>query len=274
MHGQGSALEGFAVSDNAGAGLVDRGISIANGIVRRPRGFWSDAVHDLLRWLGGAGFDLSPTPRGLDERFEYLQFIDGADQGWPLLPFIQSLEGTRAAGSLARELESTLAAYRPVDGAVWHLAGSVQSRGPVQHGDLGPWNLLWEPERGDICGVIDWDLAGPAPEGYDAGFLAWFMIPMMDDDRARERGFDIPIDRADRLRAFCDGYGMSCIDMLDRIVASQDEFRNRILSASEGGSPTYAALKQRGVAEQIRRDMLFAQNWISGGRELGADPER
>jgi hypothetical protein len=87
----------MAVTENHGAGLFDRGVRIADGIVRRPRGYWSNAVHDLLRWLDDAGFGLSPTPIGLDERFEYLKFIDGADKGWPLQPFIQSLEGARAA---------------------------------------------------------------------------------------------------------------------------------------------------------------------------------
>jgi thiamine kinase-like enzyme len=249
------------VTDNRGAGFFDRGIRIADGIVRRPRGYWSVAVQDLLRWLDGTGFGLSPTPIGLDERFEYLQYIGGADQGWPLLPFIQSLEGARTAGAFARRLESILAAYEPADDARWQSAGRVQPRSPVQHGDVGPWNLLWDNERGDICGIIDWDLAGPAPEGYDAGLLAWFIVPVMNDDRAYERGFDIPIDRGNRLRAYSEGYGIGYIDMLDRIVASQDELRNRILSASEDVSPTYAALKQLGIAERIREDILFARSW-------------
>jgi thiamine kinase-like enzyme len=227
-----------------------------------------------LRWLDGAGFGLSPTPTGLDEQFEYLQFIDGADQGWPLLPFIQSLEGARAAGTFARNLESILAAYEPVEGAHWQSAGPMHPRGPIQHGDVGPWNMLWDSTRGDICGIIDWDLAGPAPAGYDAGFLAWFIVPVMNDDRAYERGFEIPIDRVDRLRAYCDGYGIGCNEMLDRIVASQDEFCNRILSASEDVPPTYAALKKLGVAEQIRGDMLLARNWRDNGCERDADSER
>lgn len=62
--------------------------------------------------------------------------------------------------------------------------------------------------------------------------------------------------------------------MLDRIVASQDEFSNRILSSSEDGPPTYAALKKQGVAEQIREDILFARNWKGTNCELDSDGER
>jgi hypothetical protein len=228
-----------------------------------------------LRWLDDTGFGLSPKPLRLDEQFEYLEFVDGADQGWPLLPFIQSPEGARAAGAFARKLESILAAFEPVQGARWQSAEPpLNTRGSIQHGDLGPWNLLWDSQRGDICGVIDWDLAGPATVGYDAGLLAWFMVPVMHDDRATERGFGLPIDRADRLRAYCEGYCVSCDEMLDRVIASQEELRFRILSASADSPPTYAALKKRGIAEQIRMDTQFARNWRENGCERDFDDER
>lgn len=259
------------MSDHSGAGLFDRGIHIAGGIVRRPRGYWSDSVYDLLQWLDRVGFGLSPKPVRLDEQFEYLQFMDGADQGWPLLPFIQSLNGARAAGAFARELELTLAAYEPTEGASWQATVTTHVQGPLGHGDVGPWNLLWDNERGEIRGIIDWDLAGPAPAGYDSGFLAWFMVPVMNDDRAYYRGFNTPIDREARLRAYCDGYGVSCSEMLDRVIAAQKELRHRILSATEDDPPTYAALKKLGQVEQFRGDMEFALNWKRQGFEHDTD---
>lgn len=259
------------MSDHPGAGLFDRGIHIADGIVRRPRGYWSISVYDLLQWLDHAGFGLSPKPVRLDEQYEYVQFIDGADQNWPLLPFIQSLDGARAAGAFARKLESTLAAYVPPEHARWQSEVTTQSRGPIQHGDVGPWNLLWDSERGEICGIIDWDLAGPAPAGYDSGILAWFMVPVMNDDRAYQRGFGTSIDREARLRAYCDGYGIGCDEMLDRVIAAQNELRNRILSASEDDPPTYAALKKIDFTERFRGDMQFALNWKNQGFRRDAD---
>lgn len=249
------------MNDHPGAGLFDRGIQIADGIVRRPRGYWSVSVQNLLQWLGRTDFGLSPKPVRLDEQFEYLQFVDGADQAWPLLPFIQSLDGARAAGAFARKLESTLAAYEPTECARWQSTVTTHIQDPLQHGDLGPWNLLWDSERGDICGLIDWDLAGPGPAGYDSGFLAWFMVPVMSDDRAYQRGFETSIDREERLWAYCDGYGMSCGEMLDRVIAAQNEFRDRILSASEDDPPIYAALKKLGQVDQFCGDMEFALHW-------------
>ncbi|WP_310583717.1 aminoglycoside phosphotransferase family protein [Deinococcus sp.] len=259
------------MSDHPGAGLFDRGIHIADGIVRRPRGYWSVSVYGLLQWLDSTGFGLSPKPAGLDEQFEYIHFIDGADQCHPLLPFIQSLDGARAAGAFARKLESALAAYEPSESARWQLPMTTHGQGPVQHGDVGPWNLLWDNARGEICGIIDWDLAGPAPAGYDSGILAWFMVPVMNDDRAYQRGFGTPIDREERLWAYCDGYGISCGEMLDRVIAAQNELSNRILSASEDDPPTYAALKKLDLVEQFRGDMEFALNWKNQSFERDAD---
>ncbi|MGC4191766.1 MAG: phosphotransferase [Thermomicrobiales bacterium] len=205
-------------------------------------------------------------PTGLDGEFEYLRFLEGSDQGWPLLPCIQQLEGARACGAFARRLESTLAAYEPADGAHWHLPDRTHPSGSIAHGDLGPWNLLWDNERGDICGLIDWDLAGPAPAGYDTGLLAWQMVPVMTDDRALARGFALPVNRSDRLAAYCDGYGASCDEMLDLVIATQDELRSRILSAAEDEPPVYAMLKKLGLAEQVRDDMRFARAWRENGR--------
>jgi Phosphotransferase enzyme family len=74
----------------------------------------------------------------------------------------------------------------------------------VQHGDLGPWNLLWGAD-GQIVGVLDWELTGPASPLYDTGYLAWFTVPLMDDARARARGFPRPPERLARLNAFARG---------------------------------------------------------------------
>jgi len=224
-----------------------------------------------LQWLDSTGFDLSPKPAGFDEHFEYLQFVDGADQEWPLLPFIQSLDGARAAGVFARKLESALEAYKPTEDARWQLPAATHVQGPIQHGDVGPWNLLWDSERGEVCGIIDWDLAGPAPAGYDSVILAWFMVPVMDDDRAYKRGFGRPIDREARLRAYCDGYGISCGEMLDRVISAQNELSDRILSASEDHPPIYAALKNIDQVEQFRGDMEFALDWKNQGFGRDAD---
>lgn len=67
---------------------------------------------------------------------------------------------------------------------------------------------------------------------------------------------------------------MTCIDILDFIVASQEAYCHRILSASEDLPSTYATLKNLGVAAQIRDDMRFTRHWRDNDCEFNADNER
>ena len=84
----------------------------------------------------------------------------------------------------------------------------------MQHGDLGPWNLLWGSD-GEIVGVLDWEMTGSARPLYDTGHLAWFTVPLMDDSRARARGFPRP---PDRLTAFARGTRLPVSDLLDAVI--------------------------------------------------------
>ena len=50
----------------------------------------------------------------------------------------------------------------------------------IRHGDLGPWNTVWEGET--LNGVIDWDFAGPAYPLSDVGQFAWYSVPLRGED--------------------------------------------------------------------------------------------
>jgi aminoglycoside phosphotransferase (APT) family kinase protein len=107
----------------------------------------------------------------------------------------------------------------------------------VQHGDLGPWNLLWGDD-GQVVGVLDWDFAQPGDPWYDTGHLAWFTVPLMDDGRARARGFPERPDRRGRLDAFAAGAGLSRGRLLTAAVAAQAEYERRVISRGrDGGRP-------------------------------------
>lgn len=84
----------------------------------------------------------------------------------------------------------------------------------MQHGDLGPWNMLWDA-LGAVPAVLDWGFAQRGDPWFDTGHLAWFIVPLMDDDRARSRDFPEPPDRAARLAAFAAGTGLREDEVLD-----------------------------------------------------------
>jgi phosphotransferase family enzyme len=259
----------MSVSPLSGSGLQDRGVVRIGDTVRRPDGHWRASVHDLLRHLRRSGLDLVPEPLGVDESGrEVLRFLPGRDQGWPFHADILTLDGAAELGRLATRLREAMATYSCPAAARWHSRAGVPAAGEsMQHGDLGPWNLLWGPSSA-VVGVIDWDLAEPGDPFYDTGFLAWFTVPFMDDARAQARGFPSPPDRPARLAAFARGAGLGRAQVLGRGFAAQREFADRVATRDREPWPT---LRSMGAGEAALSDL----DWTRRSRLLDAEqPDR
>jgi len=230
----------------SGSGLQDLRVVRIGDTVRRPAGPWTESVHHLLRYLREHGFGLVPQPLGIDRAGrDVLSYVEGREQGWPFIPEILSLSGAGQLGRLAARLRAALRAYPCPPDAQWQFAHGAPSRGEaMQHGDLGPWNLLWDA-HGKVTAVLDWDFAQPGDSWFDTGHLAWFTVPFMDDDRARSRGFPEPPDRAARLAAFAAGTGLGEDDVVGMALRAQAEYERRVIArGSPAGSPweTYFAM--------------------------------
>jgi Phosphotransferase enzyme family len=242
-----------------GAGLEDRGLVLVDDTVRRPAGPWTSSVHDLLRYLRRSGFDAAPEPLGLDSTGrEILTYLPGRDQGWPFLPEILTDAGAQALGRLALLLRCALIGYVCPPDARWQFrTGAPEPGESLQHGDLGPWNLLWGDST-EVAGVLDWDFAEPGDPWYDTGFLAWFTVPFMDDERAQARGFPAPPDRRARLRSFAAGAGLSSDDLIGLVHQAQAEFASRV--TSRGSSETGGAWRTF-LAMGMHESTLADREW-------------
>lgn len=51
----------------------------------------------------------------------------------------------------------------------------------ICHNDFAPYNMTFGPD-GDVIGAIDFDLAGPGPRLRDLAYLAWWMLPLGQQD--------------------------------------------------------------------------------------------
>ena len=129
--------------------------------------------------------------------------------------------------------------------------------GILQHGNLGPWNLLWRGST-EVTGVLDWVFAEPGDPWYDTGFLAWFTVPFMDDERAQARGFPVPPDRRARLRSFAAGAGVSPDDLIGLVHRAQAEFASRV--TSRGSSETGGAWRTF-LAMGMHESALADREW-------------
>ena len=133
---------------------------IDSGVVRRPAGPWTPAVHALLRHLESAGFAGSPRVAGdgYDEHGrEVVTYIEGEF----VHPHAWSDEGVWRVGRMLRELHEATATFRPPPDAVWH-PWPFHSDAPdaiISHRDPGPWNIV--ARDGLPVAFIDWPTAGP-----------------------------------------------------------------------------------------------------------------
>ena len=191
-------LEGGDV--NVGENVVVR----VGDTVRRPAGPHTPAVHALLRHFETVGFEGAPRALGTDSMGrEILSFVDGEAA---LAPVPSSDDLLAELGTLLRAMHDAQAGFRHEEHATWQRMVGAPSTGEVVcHNDLFWPNVVLDGSR--IVGLIDWDLAAPAPRLHDLASAANFWIALRPDDQCAAWG--IPSDRRrERLRALCDGYGL------------------------------------------------------------------
>lgn len=231
--------------------------------VRRPAGPWTPSCHHLMRFLHGQGLDFVPDPLGIDEQGrDTITYIPGRGHGWPFISEIMELDGVAALGGTATRLRRALNTYVCPADATWQFTTGRPPEGQsLQHGDLGPWNILWDSGP-DPVGVIDWDMVDLGNQFYDTGMLAWFIVPFMNDDRAQTRGFPHSPDRANRLAAFAAGAGMDQRLIIKHGLAAQKEFARRICTRRHlhNGHTIWATVFDRGLDKAADRD----QEWTVG----------
>jgi aminoglycoside phosphotransferase (APT) family kinase protein len=104
--------------------------------------------------------------------------------------------------------------------------------------------------------VLDWELTGPASPLYDTGHLAWFTVPLMDDARARARGFPHPPGRPARLDAFARGTGLPVSEVLAAALAAQQEYARRIIAGHE---EPWTSFQQRGLDKTAAADSAWTR---------------
>jgi Ser/Thr protein kinase RdoA (MazF antagonist) len=189
--------------------------------VRRPTGPYTPAVHALLRHFEAVGFAGAPRVHGIDDAGrEVLSFLDGAAALAPVPAADQVLADL---GAFLRAMHDAQAGFRHEDHSAWQrMVGAPATGEVVCHNDLFWPNLVFDGDR--IVGLIDWDLAAPAPRLHDLASAANFWVALRPDEQCEAWG--IPTARRrERLLALCDGYAldrgrrMELLEAIDRKTA-------------------------------------------------------
>jgi hypothetical protein len=215
--------------------------------VRRPTGYWTPAVHDLLLHLEASGFVESPRALGTDERGrEVLSFIDGettARGPWP--SWVWAEDTLVQAGRLLRRYHQAVATFSRTRRR-W-LAGpaSVSPNQVVCHNDFAPYNVVYR--NGRLVGMIDWDWAGPAAPEWDLAMAAFAWVPLFDPAIAARLEPRPPTDIGARLRLLLDSYGLPDREGFVTLVADRVEASvEGIKALADRGWARYATLIDTG----------------------------
>lgn len=223
--------------------------------VRRSTGHWTAAVHALLQHLESRGFRGAPRVRGFDDQQrEILTYLPGETTGatrpWPA--WTRSDETLVAVAAWLRRYHRAVADFEQPAGTRWRLTDARAGAGEIVcHNDVAPYNVAW---RGDgNLGVFDWDVASPGPPEQDVAFSAWNFVPLWDDAHCRALGWERPVERSTRLRAFLDAYGLEGrAGFVERIGARMQDSIGRIQHGADGGDAAFRRLVEGGHLEPVR----------------------
>jgi Ser/Thr protein kinase RdoA (MazF antagonist) len=208
--------------------------------VRRPTGPHSERVHDLLRRLEG----FAGVPRVLEvgEGFELLDFLPGEVANYPVSDAAASRTALLTAAELLRSYHDATAGFAaelPREGWMFPPSppGDVEV---VVHGDYAPHNCVLAGER--VVGVIDFDTARPGTRLTDLGGAVYRWVPLSDPENDGVRpGIE---EQAERLRLFCDAYGVGAADragLVDAVLANLEGLVAWMHAQAAAGSAAFAS---------------------------------
>lgn len=233
---------------------MSAGVVRVGDTVRRPAGPHTPAVHALLSYLHGAGFEGAPRPLGIDEQGrEVLSFIPGTVP-WPdRFGLLDPRDRLARAARLVRDFHDAATGFLPPAGARWQVL--IPAEGDcdiIAHHDLAPWNLVIGPR----WAFIDWDLAAPGTRLWDVAYAVHGFVPLSANPRWQRH--DAPL----RLRVFADAYRLDesqrrdLVPMLARRARAMYDF---LASQAVVGVQPWTGLWETGHGEAWQADADYIQ---------------
>lgn len=234
-------------------GEPGRQVILHGNTVTRPTGWWTSAVHALLKHLEAGEFPYSPRVIDIDDRGrEVLTFIPGLSgkDGWAR---IVDEHGLSRFAMLLRAYHDAVRTFHPSPDAVWACDNEdPQNSDLICHGDFGPWNIVWQENQ--PVGILDWDFAGPGPAIDDVAYALEYAVPFRDDETAlRWLCYDRPPNRHRRMELFANAYGLpNTHGLVEQVARRQRLDITRVRSLAERGLEPQATWVRNGYLDQLQ----------------------
>ncbi|MGW1070579.1 phosphotransferase [Streptomyces aureus] len=194
---------------------------------------------------------------GIDGTDEVLSMLYGEPAFTPWPEALRSSHGVGELGRWLREYHDAVRTFRPPVDARWQ--GQEEDWQPgmvIRHGDLGPWNSIWD--EGQLIGFIDWDFAAPGHAIDDLAQLAWYAVPLRPMEQQQRASVTGSSTLQARLHTLCTAYGEQPLAVVEALDALQSREAARIERLGRQGTEPWATFLVRGDADE----MLAEQRWI------------
>lgn len=257
-------------------GNVNHIVRMAN-TVRRPTGYWSPTVHELLRHLEKQGFEGAPRFLGIDEADrEILSFISGEVPGndYPELePYMWSDETLAGLARLLRRFHDATEGFTPTIEGGWQLSYADDGGHEVIcHNDAALYNVVFQKET--PVALIDFDMAGPGPRLWDIAYSLYTSVPLASFAPDHFSGTTVAYqsdlhaaERRRRIHLFFESYGLPVSTdlrqwIMQRLTALCDTLRN----GAAGGNPAFQNMVAEGHLAHYESEIQFVakhfEDWV------------
>jgi hypothetical protein len=174
----------------------------------------------LLRHFEATSCRFTPRLLEVTDEHERLTYIEGRSGYPPLAEELRSEDALVSVARAVKEIHDASTSFVLDSTHEWYpleACRPVHDMDIVGHGDLGPWNIIFNGT--EAVGIIDWDTAGPMTRSWDLAYLAHWFVPFHADDELEIFGWDRVPDRRSRLALLCEAYdGVLAQDVVDDAI--------------------------------------------------------
>jgi hypothetical protein len=254
-------------------GGVVNSVTRCGDVVYRTGGPWVPAVHLVLSHLRQNSFHWAPEAIGIDlSGREMISFLPGESMMRPWRAVMFTDDALIQSAIMLRALHDSTSNLELPPETIWRTGPAPKTSAQVvRHGDLGPWNTLWQEDR--LTGLIDWDFAEPGLAITDVAQMALYFVPLRGEAHWRECGFPSRPNFAHRLDVLCNAYGpISPTEVIREIERLQVVEIHRMEDFASQGLYPWTMFRDKGDIERTREEVEWLRTVFPTEMGNGINP--
>jgi Ser/Thr protein kinase RdoA (MazF antagonist) len=231
-------------------------IRIGNTVLRTSN-TWTASVHALLKHIRTRKFLAAPEVLGFDcDGREILSYLEGQVYNYPLPPVAKSKSALKSAAKLLRSYHDATVNFIHSYQGHWQLDAHLPME-VICHGDYAPYNCVMKDD--EVIGIIDFDTAHPGSRIWDVAYAVYRFAPLTAPEN--KDGFGSREEQADRLKIFCNEYGLSdSKTLIPTVLKRLTALVNFMYARANAGDKAYLRHIEQGHDKLYLRDLEYIKN--------------